>query len=152
MWSAPATAAASSTTKTAKKVSKFSGGGDHFGNFVEAVRKRDHTLLNADILEGHLSSALCHLGNISYRLGTPVSSEELQQELGDDEELQGTLDRFLQHLADNHVDPQTTKITLGPTLSMTEQETFTGDHADEANKFLTRDYREPFVVPKTEDL
>ena len=26
-------------------------------------------MLNADILEGHLSSALCHLGNISYRLG-----------------------------------------------------------------------------------
>ena len=42
---------------------------DHFGNFVKAVRSRRVEDLNADILEGHLSSALCHLGNISYRLG-----------------------------------------------------------------------------------
>ena len=48
---------------------KFKGGGDHFGNFIDAVRSRKHEDLNADILEGHLSSALCHLANISYRLG-----------------------------------------------------------------------------------
>lgn len=140
--------------KDGKELKKFSGGGDfeHFANFVEAVRKRDHKVLNADILEGHLSSALCHLGNISYRLGTPVASTDLQKSLGEDSEAQGTLDRFLQHLADNKVDPQTTKITLGPTLSVTEQETFTGDRADEANKYLTREYRAPYVVPKTEDL
>jgi len=45
------------------------GGGDHFANFVKAVKSRDHTLLAADIEEGHLSSAYCHLGNIAYRLG-----------------------------------------------------------------------------------
>src|SRR5262249_10328361 len=50
-------------------VKKFSGGDDHFGNFVAALRRRKATDLNADILEGHLSSALCHLGNISHRLG-----------------------------------------------------------------------------------
>ena len=38
-------------------VQKFNGGGDHFGNFVNAVRSRKHEDLNADILEGHLSSA-----------------------------------------------------------------------------------------------
>jgi len=36
---------------------------------VKAVKSRDHTLLAADIEEGHLSSAYCHLGNIAYRLG-----------------------------------------------------------------------------------
>ncbi|APW59591.1 Gfo/Idh/MocA family protein [Paludisphaera borealis] len=46
-----------------------SGGGDHYANFVKAVRARDHKALNADIEEGHLSSAYCHLGNIAYRLG-----------------------------------------------------------------------------------
>lgn len=140
--------------KDGKEVKKFSGGGDadHFSNFVEAVRKRDYKILNADILEGHLSSALCHLGNISYRLGTPISSADLQKQLTGDNEAQGTLDRFLQHLADNKVDPQSTKITLGPTLELTDHETFTGAHAEEANKFLTREYRAPYVVPKTEDL
>jgi predicted dehydrogenase len=46
-----------------------SAGGDHYANFVKAVKARDHKLLNADIEEGHLSSAYCHLGNIAYRLG-----------------------------------------------------------------------------------
>ena len=46
--------------------------GDHFGNFIAAVRSRKTADLNADILEGHYSSALCHLANISYRLGEQV--------------------------------------------------------------------------------
>ena len=38
-----------------------------FVNFLDAVRSRNAADLNADILEGHVSAALCHLGNISYR-------------------------------------------------------------------------------------
>ena len=38
-------------------------------NFIAAVRSRRQQDLNADILEGHYSAALCHLANISYRLG-----------------------------------------------------------------------------------
>jgi hypothetical protein len=137
-----------------KEVKKFSGGEEsqHYENFVQAVRKRDHTLLNADILDGHLSSALCHLGNISYRLGAPITSAELQKSLGDDQENQSTLDRFLHHLVENKVDPVTTKITSGPTLDLSDHETFTGPRAEEANKLLTREYRAPYIVPKTEDL
>ena len=41
--------------------------GGHFQNFINAVRSRKREELNAEILEGHLSAALCHLGNISYR-------------------------------------------------------------------------------------
>ncbi len=48
---------------------KGSGGGDHFGNFIEAVKARKPEMLNAEVLECHLSSSLCHLANISYRLG-----------------------------------------------------------------------------------
>src|SRR5262249_9188793 len=61
-------------TPDGKKIKTFSGGGDqyHFANFVQAVRSRRHEELNADILEGHLSSALCHLGNVSYCLGEIV--------------------------------------------------------------------------------
>ncbi len=39
----------------------------HVDNFLQAVKSRKHTDLNADIGEGHLSAALCHMANISYR-------------------------------------------------------------------------------------
>jgi len=42
---------------------------DHYANFIEAVRTRDRTLLSAEIHETHISTALCHLGNIAWRLG-----------------------------------------------------------------------------------
>ena len=57
------------------KVREFSGGGNHFDNFLRAVRNRSILGLNADIEEGHLSSALCHMANVSLRLGDPVCSD-----------------------------------------------------------------------------
>ena len=53
------------------KLEKGPGGkgeGDHFANFLQAVHARDPKILRADIEEGHLSSAYCHLGNIAYKL------------------------------------------------------------------------------------
>jgi len=44
-----------------KMVKKFNGGGNHFDNFIQAVRSRKIEDLNADILQGHLSCALSHL-------------------------------------------------------------------------------------------
>ncbi len=41
----------------------------HYQNFAEAVRSRDRSTLNAEIEEAALSTALCHLGNIAYRVG-----------------------------------------------------------------------------------
>ncbi|MEN8226994.1 MAG: Gfo/Idh/MocA family oxidoreductase [Bacteroidota bacterium] len=41
---------------------------DHFKNFIDCVRSGRWQELNADIMEGHLSSSLCHLGNIASRL------------------------------------------------------------------------------------
>ena len=62
--------------KAGKEVAKFQGGGDqhHFDNFVKAVRSRKHEDLNCDIADGHLSASLCHLANISYRLGAETRS------------------------------------------------------------------------------
>ncbi len=41
----------------------------HWANFVDGLRAGKNDPLHADILEGHLSTSLCHLANISYRVG-----------------------------------------------------------------------------------
>jgi predicted dehydrogenase len=76
--------------------------GSHFQNFIDCVRSRKRENLNCEILEGHMSTSLCHLANIAFRTGR--------------------------------------KLTFDPA-----KETFPGDA--EANKYLTRTYREPYVVP-----
>jgi len=75
----------------------------HFQNFIDCVRSRKREDLRCEILEGHMSTALCHLANIAFRTGR--------------------------------------KLTFDPTT-----ETFPGD--DEANRYLTREYRAPYVLPK----
>jgi hypothetical protein len=40
----------------------------HRESFVKAVGSRRPEDVRGDILEGHLSSALCHLANVSYRV------------------------------------------------------------------------------------
>jgi predicted dehydrogenase len=46
--------------------------GGHYGNFIAAIRANDPKVLTCDILEGHLSSTLPHLANISYRVGSQI--------------------------------------------------------------------------------
>jgi predicted dehydrogenase len=135
--------------KEGNKVQEFSGGGDHYGNFLEAVRSRKHTDLHADIEEGHLSSALCHLGNISYVLGNQMGVQELKEQLKvmtSAENLQGTYERFTEHLAANKLDLGNTRLSLGPKLKLDVPHEKFVDHAT-ADALLTRDYRPPYVVP-----
>ncbi|MDX2036940.1 MAG: Gfo/Idh/MocA family oxidoreductase [Isosphaeraceae bacterium] len=70
-----------------------SGGGDHFANFLKAVHARDPKLLNADIEEGHQSSALCHLGNIAYRLGRKLQINPSSESFINDAEADSMLTR-----------------------------------------------------------
>ena len=73
--------------------------------------------LNADIVEGHLSSALCHLGNISYRLGSKMSADELDKSMATmktADNAKDTLERTLKHLADNGVDMAATSCRSAP--------------------------------------
>jgi predicted dehydrogenase len=133
--------------KEGKEVKSFKGGSSHFGNFLKAVRSRKYSDLNADILEGHLSSALCHTGNISYRLGKTLSPEQLQAAVKDNKDLAESLGRMEEHLKANNVDSKKYPVALGATLKMDPQtERFIGN--SKANKLLTREYRKPFVVPE----
>ena len=58
--------------------------GNHWANFVEAVRAGKTEALHADILEGHLSTSLCHLANISYRLGRSLTFKGAQEKFAND--------------------------------------------------------------------
>lgn len=140
--------------KDGNKIRDFKGEADHFANFLTAVRSRQIADLNADIEEGHLSSALCHMGNISYRLGTQLSGAEAGAKIAaiqTSDNNKATFERTIAHLADNGVDLKQTKIALGPTLAFDPQsETFPGNEA--ANKMLTREYRAPFIVPTKENV
>jgi len=124
----------------------FTGGGDHFDNFLAAVRSRRPEDLHADILEGHLSSALCHLGNISYRLGTSLPLAEMPRVLDSSDEVQDTFERFRQHLADNRLPLEQLEVVVGPHLAFDPQAEQFIDHPG-ANELLSREYRPPFVVP-----
>jgi predicted dehydrogenase len=55
---------------------------DHYGSFVECVRTRRRP--NADIEEGHLSAALCHLGNIACRTGRTLKVDAAGEKIAGD--------------------------------------------------------------------
>ena len=130
-----------------KEIKTYEAGGNHYENFIQAVRSRKATDLLADILEGHISAALCHTGNISYRLGKPMSPEEIRDATKRDSDLAENLGRMEEHLGANKVDLHKMPLMLGEMLKMNPKtERFTNN--PKANQLLTREYREPFVVPE----
>jgi len=113
---------------------------------VSAVRSRKVETLHADILEGHLSSALCHLGNISYRLGVEQPFRTGYTGLGDDKQSAETFERMEAHLKDNKVSPDETRYRIGRKLKLDPKtERFIDDK--EADALLTREYRKGFELP-----
>ena len=66
---------------------------DHFANFADAVRARDPKLLHAEIEETALSTALCHLGNISHRLGRELKFDPTTMRFPNDAEANAMLTR-----------------------------------------------------------
>ena len=65
----------------------------HYQNFVDAIRAGDPKMLNCDVLEGHLSSSLPHLGNISYRVGRALTFDGRSERFVDDKEADRLLTR-----------------------------------------------------------
>jgi hypothetical protein len=128
---------------------KFSGGGDqlHFDNFVKAVRSRKADELNGEILEGHLSSALCHLGNVSYRLGSEQPVGKSGKTFGDNKEAAEILASMSDHLKENMVPLDETKCRVGVKLDVDPKaETFPNNK--DALPMLRREYRKGFEVPE----
>jgi len=138
-----------------KLVRTFEGNTEsHFANFLKAVRSRKVSELHADILEGHQSTTLCHLGNISYRLGHSSSPNEIQKQLGQmkvHDDVLETFERTRQHLVENNVDLEKSKLALGPLLRLdSDKEKF--HDKPTADALLTREYRKPFIVPAEKEV
>jgi predicted dehydrogenase len=130
-----------------KEIQTWRGGGNHYGNFVAGVRSRKHEDLNADILNGHLSSALCHTGGVSHVLGKKATSAEVEAAIGSNVLLADSYDRMAAHLRANEVDIDQAVLSLGPWLEMDPAtETFKGN--EQASALLTRPYRDQYVVPE----
>jgi predicted dehydrogenase len=133
-----------------KKIKQFPGDGGigHQANFIKAMRSRKVKDLRADVLEGHISAAFCHIANISLRLGRKESVEKIKKAVVDNAILTESLERMLVHLNANEIDPNKELLILGPVLSFdAEKEQFVGEFSDWANMFLRRNYRAPFIVP-----
>lgn len=134
-----------------KKLASFNKGGDqyHFDNFVKAVRSGKSSDLNCEIEQGHYSAALCHLANISYRLGNKVPFSENIGVFSDCDVAAEALERMKKHLIENKLDLAKTIGHVGPLLKFdAKAEKFVDgqEHTKLANAMLTREYREGFDV------
>jgi predicted dehydrogenase len=130
-----------------EEIESFRGGGDHFDNFLKAVRSRNRKDLNADILDGHLSSALCHTGNISHRIGEARTASEILSTVSQNGQLADAIERMFAHLKANGVNVEKPVVVAGAALEMDPStERFTNNES--ANEMLRRQDRKPFVVPQ----
>ncbi len=68
-------------------------GGDHYQNFIDAVRARDYTILNGDVEEGHLSAALNHMAMTAYRLERTLEFDPKKEMYVNDDEANAMLTR-----------------------------------------------------------
>lgn len=133
-----------------KVIKKFKGNrGDvaHQANFLEAVRKRDRSIQNAEVEVGHHSTGWCNLANIAFRAGDKFSSDQAKEiNLEQWTTLIGEMEA---HTAAHGIKLESDQIRLSPMLELNVDEgRFTGDNAESANKFIKRKYRKGYEVPE----
>lgn len=133
--------------KNGKEITRFEGSSNHYQNFCDAVRSRKEEDLHADIREGHVSSAMCHMGNVSHLQGKTHSKQELDTMAGRNPHTAEAWQRMHEHLVKNGVDVDTEAggVRMGPRLTMDPTTERFSD--DASNALLARNYREGFVVP-----
>ncbi len=141
----PTYTGATAFDKDGQKIKTFEGASSHYENFIQAVRSRRESDLNSPIFQSHVSSALCHTGNISYRLGSRQSPDAVREQIKGESQALPAFQRLCEHLAANNVDLEKTPATLGELLKMNvANSTFLQNKR--ANLLLTRKTREPYVI------
>jgi hypothetical protein len=118
-----------------------------FRSWLRAMQSRKTEDLAADILQGHLSSALCHTGMISHRVGRRQSGEATGRQIAGNVLAAARFEGLKDHLGRNGVDLSQPQITLGAWLTMDPASERFVDH-DVANALLRPPYRQPYVVPE----
>jgi len=132
--------------ETIKNYSGNAGRG-HQQNFIDAVRANKHSMLAAPIEGCHVSSGICHLANVSYKMGQQSSLDEVISRMSDYEDIRQTTKAQLRNLKDNEVDWN--DLLLGPKLSFDPKaEAFVGEHSKGANQLLRYKMRAEFAVPE----
>lgn len=128
------------------KIEGWDRGGNHYENFIQAVQNQDPESLNAPILEGHLSSALCHTGGVSHQVGKTASVSEIMDSVSNDR-FKDSIKRMVDHLEANKVDLAKTPLTLGADLKFDTTTELVQDN-DSAGELLKRVGRDGFEVPE----
>ena len=94
------------------------GGGRHLANFLDAVRSRRGGDLNAPLAEGHASSAVCHLGNLSWRLGREDALAACREAVRPHAGAAELVDQLAGHLRANQLDLGQARFRIGPWLEV----------------------------------
>jgi predicted dehydrogenase len=120
--------------------------GGAFGSFISCVRNHAPKAVNAPIRNGHFSAALCHLANISYRLGKPVPFSQEPEGMSNPQ-IAESFEMIKRNLKGVGVDLDKTSYRMGRTLTIDPKtERFVDD--PEADRLLTREYRPGYVMPE----
>ena len=80
-------------TQKAEKIASHTAGGDHYANWIKAIRSRKTSDQNGPVETAHLSSALAHLGNISYRLQRQLTFDPAKEKFVNDKQADAMLTR-----------------------------------------------------------
>ena len=137
-----------------KKIQGLSNGGNgsHRANFVKAVQSRK--VVQGLVEECHYSSALCHLGNVSFLLGKEQGNAAIAEAVKTDVSSSEAFSRVMEHLKANEVDTAKTKTVKGPLLKIDPKtEMFVGSEktlidAANNNPLRKRAGRGAFTIPQ----
>ncbi len=123
-----------------------SGNGSHQQNFIDAVRKRDQDILNADIVVGNDSTAWCNLANSAFRASRAYDSNLVTNGLPSMIEQAERLGKIL---SPHGLSLQSKGIQASAVLEVNPKTgKFVGVDGEQANQYYKRSYRPAYAVPK----
>lgn len=143
--------------RSGKAIRKFAGdgGATHVKNFFAAVRSRRKQDLAAPVETGHLSAALCHFGNISYRVGEPSPASRIADAMGGFPAATEIHRELQAHLGVHGIDLARQPFRLGPWLELdavgdgiSRLDTSNETALDRARYLLRETQRPPYSIPE----